>query len=82
MAGEPAPQRRHPAAGRTTPQPIVARDIIRRGLFLAPVLLVLGGIGWGIDGVLSTGFAIALVLMNFCPPPPCSPGQRPSRLGL
>jgi hypothetical protein len=44
----------------------VARDLVKRGvLFAAPVLLVLGGLGWGVDGALSTGFALALVLLNF-----------------
>ncbi len=44
----------------------VARDIVKRGLlFAAPVLLLLGGLGWGVDGLLSTAFALALVLCNF-----------------
>ncbi|MDQ1395307.1 MAG: hypothetical protein QOG64_566 [Acidimicrobiaceae bacterium] len=44
----------------------VAHDMIRRGvLFLAPVLLLLGGLGWGWHGVASTGFSLALVLVNY-----------------
>jgi hypothetical protein len=61
----------------------VAGDIIRRGvLFAAPVLLLLGGIGWGIDGVLSTAFAIALVLLNFALAAALLAWTAPISLGL
>jgi len=43
----------------------VARDIVRRGLIALPVALVIGGIGWGLDGVLSVAFAAGLILANF-----------------
>lgn len=47
------------------PEREVARDIAIRGLKVLPVALVLGFIGWGTDGVLSVGLAVALVLANF-----------------
>ena len=43
----------------------VAHDLVRRGLLVAPLLVVIGAIGWGVDGALSSGFAVALVCANF-----------------
>jgi hypothetical protein len=43
----------------------IATDMIRRALPVAPVLLVLAAIPWGLHGALSAGFAIAVVLVNF-----------------
>jgi hypothetical protein len=43
----------------------VAWDLIRRGAYVAPVLLLAAALGWGLDGALSAGYAIALVLANF-----------------
>jgi hypothetical protein len=43
----------------------IARDMIRRALPLAPVLMLVAGLIWGIHGALSTGYAIAIVLANF-----------------
>ena len=43
----------------------VVRDMLRRGAMAAPVLLVLSALGWGVHGVESSAFSIALVLLNF-----------------
>ena len=43
----------------------IALDMVKRGLPVAPVLILLCGVGWGIPGALSCAFAIALVLCNF-----------------
>jgi hypothetical protein len=43
----------------------VALDLVRRGLWAAPVLIALFGAIWGLDGALSTAYAIALVVVNF-----------------
>ena len=43
----------------------VAWDLIRRGALVAPVLLIVAGLGWGVNGALSAAYAIALVLANF-----------------
>ena len=43
----------------------VARDIARNGLFAAPVFLAVGAIFWGVDGALSVGFALSIVIVNF-----------------
>ena len=44
---------------------IIARDMLRRALWAAPVLIVVFGAVWGVGGALSTAYAIALVLANF-----------------
>ena len=43
----------------------VARDIARNGLFAAPVFLAVGAIFWGVNGALSVGFALSIVIVNF-----------------
>jgi hypothetical protein len=43
----------------------VTRDMVKRGLIVAPVLLAVCGFIWGMDGVWSSAYAIALVLVNF-----------------
>lgn len=39
-------------------------DMVRRGLPVAPVLVILGALGWGRNGALSTGYGLVLVLCN------------------
>lgn len=43
----------------------VARDLVRRGVYVAPVLIVLGAIGWGADGAASVAYGLAIVCVNF-----------------
>jgi hypothetical protein len=43
----------------------IAWDMIRRALPVAPVLMLLAGVIWGIHGAESSGFAIVVVLANF-----------------
>jgi len=43
----------------------VARDLVRRGLLVTPILVALAVVGWGVAGGLSAGYAVALVLINF-----------------
>jgi hypothetical protein len=43
----------------------VAVDLLRRGLWAAPVLIAVFGAIWGLNGALSTAYAIALVVVNF-----------------
>ncbi len=47
------------------PEREIALDMVRRGAMAAPALLLIGGIGWGIGGAASAGYAISLVLANF-----------------
>lgn len=43
----------------------VAWDMVRRALPIAPALVVLASIPWGLAGAASTAYAIGIVLVNF-----------------
>jgi hypothetical protein len=43
----------------------IARDMVRRALPVAPVILIAAAAGWGAAGALSAGYALVLVLLNF-----------------
>lgn len=43
----------------------LAGDMIRRGLPVAPVIILVASLGWGLDGGLSAAYGLALVLANF-----------------
>jgi ATP synthase I chain len=43
----------------------VAFDMVRRAMPAVPVVVLAGLIGWGVDGALSAGFAVAVVVANF-----------------
>lgn len=47
------------------PEVSVSRDLIKRGLIAAPVLIGICAVIWGGDGAWSAAYAIALVLANF-----------------
>lgn len=46
------------------PERDIAFDIVKRGLPVAPLLVAVGAIGWGMNGALSVGYGIAIVLIN------------------
>jgi hypothetical protein len=48
-----------------SPEVGVSRDMIRRGLLTAPLLIAVCGAVWGVDGAWSSAYGIALVLVNF-----------------
>lgn len=50
---------------RSAPEAEVARDLVRRMLWLAPAFVAASAIGWGLDGALSSAFALVLVAANF-----------------
>jgi len=56
--------RSHPVAG-PAPELQVARDLARRAIPVAPILLVAAAIGWGWNGVASSAIGIGLVIVNF-----------------
>lgn len=43
----------------------LALDLLRRALWAAPVLIALAGAIWGLNGALSAGYAVVLVVVNF-----------------
>lgn len=47
------------------PEREVAVDLIRRGGWVAPVLVAACAAVWGVDGALSSAFAVGVVLANF-----------------
>lgn len=49
----------------SAPERQIARDLVRRGLIVAPLLILACGALWGIDGAASSAYAIVLVLANF-----------------
>jgi hypothetical protein len=47
------------------PEVEVSRDMIRRGLIVAPLIIGICWLIWGADGAASAAYAIAIVLVNF-----------------
>jgi hypothetical protein len=47
------------------PEVAVSTDMIKRGVLVAPVLIAVCGVIWGLDGVWSSAYGIAIVLANF-----------------
>jgi hypothetical protein len=47
------------------PEVKVTRDMVRRGLIVAPVLILVCGFVWGLNGAYSSAYGTALVLVNF-----------------
>lgn len=43
----------------------ISKDIVKRGLWVAPVLVAICGVLWGMDGAWSSLYAIVIVLVNF-----------------
>lgn len=43
----------------------ISRDLVKRGLIVAPILVAISAVIWGGDGAWSALFGIALVLVNF-----------------
>ena len=52
------------AAGAPAVEKTLALDMLRRSIVFAPVVVLLGGLIWGLDGAASAGIAVALVLAN------------------
>ena len=48
-----------------SPEVAVSNDLVKRGLMVAPVLVAISGLIWGVNGAWSSGYAIAIVLVNF-----------------
>jgi hypothetical protein len=43
----------------------VSRDMVKRGVVVAPVVIAACGVVWGGDGAWSSAYGIAIVLVNF-----------------
>ena len=53
-----------PTAG-PAPEAVLVKDLTRRAALVAPALLLVGLLGWGVDGALSAGYGLLLVVANF-----------------
>jgi hypothetical protein len=47
------------------PESVIARDMLKRAAMLGPVLVLVFGLIWGLDGAVSTLYGLAIVLANF-----------------
>lgn len=47
------------------PEVHVTKDMVKRGLVVAPLLVMVCGFIWGVDGLTSSAYGVALVLVNF-----------------
>ena len=47
------------------PEVGVTKDMVRRGLIVAPLLIAVCGFLWGLDGAFSSAYGIGIVLLNF-----------------
>ena len=47
------------------PEVGVTRDMVKRGLVVAPLIILVCGFLWGMNGAYSSAYGIAIVLVNF-----------------
>lgn len=47
------------------PESAIAKDMVKRAAIVGPVLLVVFGLIWGLDGAISTLYGIGIVVANF-----------------
>jgi hypothetical protein len=47
------------------PEVGVTKDMVRRGLIVAPVIIAVCAVIWGLDGAYSSGYGVAIILLNF-----------------
>jgi hypothetical protein len=52
------------AAGAPPVEKTLAYDMVKRSIVFAPVVVLLSGLVWGLDGAASAGVAVGLVLVN------------------
>jgi len=47
------------------PEVTVTKDMVKRGLIVAPIVIAVCGFIWGMNGAYSAAYGIAIVLVNF-----------------
>jgi hypothetical protein len=47
------------------PEGVIVRDMLRKLAIAGPLLVVVFGLIWGVDGALSTAYGLAIVVVNF-----------------
>ena len=63
----------------STPEADIATDLVKRGLWAAPALLLLSGLVWGLDGAASAAVGLAIVLANSADRNADTPGDGHAR---
>lgn len=48
-----------------SPEPQIVRDMLKRGVWVAPIMVLIGMFFWGFPGALSVAYGVALVALNF-----------------
>jgi hypothetical protein len=48
-----------------SPEAEITRDIVKRGLLVAPLLVAVSALVWGRDGAWSSAYGVLLILCNF-----------------
>ena len=48
-----------------SPEVSVSTDMVKRGLLVAPLLIAVSGLIWGVNGAVSSAYGILIVLVNF-----------------
>ena len=52
------------AETQTAPELEIAQDLARRSLWLLPIAIAVGALGWGVDGAVSAAFGSILAVVN------------------
>ena len=47
------------------PEVAVSNDMIKRGLIVAPIIIAICAVIWGVNGAFSSAYGVAIVLVNF-----------------
>lgn len=54
-----------PTLEAEAPEAIIARDMVKKAAIVGPLLIVVFGLIWGVNGALSTAYGLAIVVANF-----------------
>lgn len=63
--GDPHAEAAAAPVDEVAPEPEIARDMVRRGLWLVPAFLLVSTLFWGLAGLASSALALSLVFANF-----------------
>ncbi len=47
------------------PETEIAYDLVKRAAWVAPIALIFGAAGWGVEGLISAGYAVLIVIANY-----------------
>lgn len=70
------------AASGRAPEVSVSRDIVKRGVIVAPLFMLVSGVIWGLNGAWSSALGLGVVLVNFAVAAAFIAWSAPISLGL